>query len=230
MHFSCRDSDSVLTSPSFLRAQTESRTMLCFFSKPFTAHLLSHDAQQAFVTEEWWSFPNPGTMALQICRTLLRGYSPARFKVEVLVCNLGGRPCPYHGPAWTLIKFLNGVSAELQLWVAGFHPHTWTKGLVGEKPQELRLFPEQTWIIKANQACLLRGPDPTGWGPGDTVGAPGLCGLPGITTERGSTVASSGNFQRIQVAARTFFFYKQTVFYFLVDNYKHTCSNCGIFP
>ena len=99
MHFSCRDSDSVLTSPSFLRAQTETRTMLCFFAKPFTAHLLSHDAQQAFITEEWWSFPNLGAMALQICRTLLRGYSPARFKVEVLVCNLGGRPCPYHGPA-----------------------------------------------------------------------------------------------------------------------------------
>lgn len=53
--------------------------------------------------------------------------------------------------------------------------------------------------------------------------------MPGVTTKRGSAVASSGNFQRIQEAARTFFFYKQTVFYFLEYNYKHTCSNCGIF-
>lgn len=70
------------------------------------------------------------------------------------------------------IKFLNGVAAELQLWAAGFHPHTWTAGLAGET-QELYSFPEQPWMIKGNQASLLRRPDPKARGPGDSVGVPG---------------------------------------------------------
>lgn len=78
------------------------------------------------------------------------------------------------------------------------------------------------------QLCL--GPTPKAWGLGTACRCSRAPTLPAVTTKKGSTVASSGTLQRIRVAARTFFFYKQTVFYFLGYNYKHTCSNCGIFP
>lgn len=138
-----------------------------------------------------------------------------------LACNVGQRELSLS----FLMELLQNSSCGLLVSTLTHGQQAWQG-----KPQELYSFPEQPWMTKGDQASLLRRPDPTACRPRDSVGVPGHGWLPGVTTERGSTVASSGNFQRIQGAARTFFFYKQTVFYFLAYNYKHTCSNWGIFP
>lgn len=156
------------------------------------------------------------------------GPFPTAFRIwnEGLQLWCEASPTPDPQSAWALIKPLQNCSCGLQ---ASTSAH-WLKAWWGGNHRSCGSFQNSTdgkgpSVISAqpDRANSLRD-----WGQG--VGVPGFWRLPGVTKQRGSTVASSGNFQRIQVPARTFLFYKQTVFYFLEYNYKHTCSNCGIFP
>lgn len=191
------------------------------FSKSLTAHLSWH-APLVFIIKRQWPFLSQGLWV----QDLAQGLYPAMLRIWDMGLQLRCEACLAPGPAWALTK-------PLQKCSCGLHASTstqWLKAWWGRNHRSCGSFQNCTddkdlSVISAQRA---RSNSLRNWGQG--VGVPGFWRLPVVTTQRRSTVASSGNFQRIQGPARTFFFYKQTVFYFLDYNYKHTCSNYGIFP
>lgn len=220
----------ILSSPHSPFSKTDRDSKGTVSSKPFTAYPLSCDAQLAFISEGRGPSPIKGSQLSRCAVPWPRGGSAQRLKCEVLLCNLVGELAYIQGQSGLSRNSWRSfcTTTVVGCWFLPVHAN---KRLGGRETSVAVVFSRTDMDDKGPSgisAQKARSTSPRAWG--QSVGVPGLWWLPGVTTRRGSTVASSGNFQRIQVAARTFFFYKQTVFYFLAYNYKHTCSNCGIFP